>query len=339
MASKKVPTCGEHFRPEKLKEWPELESVALMEVLAREDIDEAVHAILFRENYIAKLSIKKRLDMYFQHLDIFKERRGEVLHKKWIENVAEPVQRIAEKVISYGGLEKMKQENLECLLKRTNKMEIVFGNLYDPEVYNPFYMTKKDPNYGKVMLPLFCDSLFRRWQEMDEEKRAVFQNKTGKRYTLKECKDLEKARLYATLPHFTFTLHDVILRVWASLDGAGNPLGGHTWKCVHMAAHPEKLICSENKYLPDEENETTDLRPFLKGNFIPQSSARRMEGKRGIVRGARQHRPQPWVPGEGQCRWGSQPVLRRVMMAKVLGRHPASLQLGFRHRCRERCHL
>ncbi|XP_025782944.1 protein FAM228A [Puma concolor] len=78
MASKKVSTCGEHFRPEKLKEWPELESVALMEVLAREDIDEAVHAILFRENYIAK-----------------------------------------------------------------------------------------------VMLPLFCDSLFRRWQEMDEEKRAT----------------------------------------------------------------------------------------------------------------------------------------------------------------------
>ena len=60
--------------------------------------------------------------MYFQHLDTFKERRGEVLHKKWIENVAEPVQRIAGKVISYGGLEKMKQENLECLLKCTNKM-------------------------------------------------------------------------------------------------------------------------------------------------------------------------------------------------------------------------
>ena len=57
------------------------------------------------------------------------------------------------------------------------------------------------------------------------------------------------------------------------------------------------------------------------------------------VRGARQHRPQPWAPGEGQCRWGSQPVLRRMMMAKVLGRHPASLQLGFRHGCRERCHL
>ncbi|GAB5570009.1 protein FAM228B [Prionailurus iriomotensis] len=237
MASKKVSTCGEHFRPEKLKEWPELESVALMEVLAREDIDEAIHAILFRENYIAK-----GLDMYFQHLDIFKERRGEVLHKKWIENVAEPVQRIAEKVISYGGLEKMKQENLECLLKRTNKMEIVFGNLCDPEVYNPFYMTKKDPNYGKYREVLedrnslgggtqWRQHIFIDWCTDAVEvlmecatsiRRPSFQlatydsmkcPNTGKRYTLKECKDLEKARLYATLPHFTFTLHDVILRV------------------------------------------------------------------------------------------------------------------------------
>ena len=42
--------------------------------------------------------------------------------------------------------------------------------------------------------------------------------------------------------------------------------------------------------------------------------------------------------GKASVGGGSQPVLR-VMMAKVLGRHPASLQLGFRHGCREQCHL
>ena len=26
----------------------------------------------------------------------------------------------------------------------------MIGDLCDPEVYNPFYMMKKDPNYGKV---------------------------------------------------------------------------------------------------------------------------------------------------------------------------------------------
>eukprot|EP00069_Balaena_mysticetus_P007322 bmy_05484T0 len=143
--------------------------------LAREDIDEAVYVILFRENYVAK-----RLDTYFQHLDVFKERRKELLHKKWTENVAKPLQqRITEKVISYKGLEKTKQENSEYFLKHTNKTEIIFGDFYDPEVYNPFYMTKKDSNYGKVTVPPFCDPLFRRQQELDEERRAVFQYKTG----------------------------------------------------------------------------------------------------------------------------------------------------------------
>ncbi|XP_061287369.1 protein FAM228A-like [Bos javanicus] len=143
--------------------------------LAREDIDEAVYAILFRENCIAK-----RLDTYFQHLDAFKERKKELLHKKWTENVAKPLQqRIMEKVISYKALEKTKQENFEYFLKHTNKTEIIFGDFYDPEVYNPFYMTKKDPNYGKVAVPPFCDPLFRRQQERDEEQRAVFQYTTG----------------------------------------------------------------------------------------------------------------------------------------------------------------
>nr|XP_027793699.1 protein FAM228A [Marmota flaviventris] len=48
---------AEHFSPENLKRWPQPESVPLMEVLAREDIDEAVHAILFRENYVVKAPV------------------------------------------------------------------------------------------------------------------------------------------------------------------------------------------------------------------------------------------------------------------------------------------
>ncbi|PNI72580.1 FAM228A isoform 4 [Pan troglodytes] len=121
MAATKTSSYDEHFRPEKLREWPEPESVSLMEVLAREDIDEAVRAILFREN-----SIVKRLDTYFQHVDTFKERRKEMLHKKWVENVAEPLQqRIMEKVISYKEL-KMKQENVEYYLQHRHKMVLMF---------------------------------------------------------------------------------------------------------------------------------------------------------------------------------------------------------------------
>lgn len=53
--------------------------------------------------------------------------------------------------------------------------KIIFGDPYDHEIYNPFNIMKKDSHYGKFTVPTFCNSLFRRQQEMDEEKRAIFQ--------------------------------------------------------------------------------------------------------------------------------------------------------------------
>lgn len=45
-----------------------------------------------------------------------------MIHRKWTENVAEPLQqRIVAKVISHKGLEKTKRENFEDFLKHTNK--------------------------------------------------------------------------------------------------------------------------------------------------------------------------------------------------------------------------
>uniref|UniRef100_A0AC11E361 Uncharacterized protein n=4 Tax=Caprinae TaxID=9963 RepID=A0AC11E361_SHEEP len=325
MAATKMSNCGKHFGPEQLEKWPEPESVTLMEALAREDIDEAVYAILFRENCITK-----RLDVYFQHLDAFKERRKELLHKKWTENVAKPLQeRIMEKVISYKALEKKKQENFEYFLKHTNKTEIIFGDFYDPEVYNPFYMTKKDPNYGKVVVPPFCDPLFRRQQEIDEEQRAIFQYTTGKRCTLKEFKELEKARQYARLPQFTFSLHSMVSK--ERPKASARPVGSKT----HSKHSPEKLVCAEEKFPPYKVKMTSDVnqtvfeRRFYSSK-ISQESKR--HEKKGLALGTGQHRPRSWAAGEGWQRRRSQPVDRRAMTAEVLGQHLAALQLGGRMR-------
>ncbi|TKC48899.1 hypothetical protein EI555_007048 [Monodon monoceros] len=329
MAATKMSNYGKHFGPEQLK-WPEPESIVLMEALAREDIDEAVYMILFRENYVAK-----RLDTYFQHLDVFKERRKELLHKKWTENVAKPLQqRIMEKVISYKGK--------------------LYLETYDPEVYKPFYMTKKDSNYGKVTVPPFCDPLFRRQQELDEERRAIFQYKTGtcdhgalsletsivkvtgvdfksvdldfylpvgKRCTLKEFKELEKARQYARLPQLTFSLHRVVPKEQPT--ASARPVGSKTRnKCS-----PEKLVCAEEKYPPDKEKTTSDLsqtvseRQFYSSKLGQES---KKHEKKSLVLGTRWHRRRSWVAGEGQQRRRSQPVERRVMTAEVLGRHLAA---------------
>uniref|UniRef100_A0A8C8ZWC5 Family with sequence similarity 228 member A n=1 Tax=Prolemur simus TaxID=1328070 RepID=A0A8C8ZWC5_PROSS len=158
MAATKTANSEGHFGPEKLKEWPEPESVSLMEVLARKNIDEAVHAILFRENYVVKVTVS----------------------------------------------------------------------------------------------PL-SDPLFQRQQEVDEEKRASLQYETGKRCSTKELKEIEKARLPARLPQFSFTLHSEIPREWHK--ASVRPRSKTPSKCS-----PEKLICAEkNQKRKEKERKTTDL--------------------------------------------------------------------------------
>ncbi|XP_009440401.1 protein FAM228A isoform X3 [Pan troglodytes] len=334
MAATKTSSYDEHFRPEKLREWPEPESVSLMEdwdsaceqvlkgnvrvqiwprgwprvfpvaslgagaptgagsragegshpsspaearsglasqfcilqrlVLAREDIDEAVRAILFREN-----SIVKRLDTYFQHVDTFKERRKEMLHKKWVENVAEPLQ----------------QRIME-----------------------------------KVTVPPFVDPLFQRQQEVDEEKRTGLQCETGKRHSIKELKEIEKARLHASSPYFTFTSHCVIPKEWHKASARAR---SKTYKYS-----PEKLICADKKQ-KRKEKKTADLsqaafeRQFLSSKL---SQKNKVGERKGLVLGTRQQRPRSWAAGDSQQHRGPQPVGRRVMTAEVLGQHLASLQ-------------
>ncbi|XP_001099611.3 protein FAM228A isoform X1 [Macaca mulatta] len=293
MAATKTWIYDQHFRPEKLREWPEPESVSLMEVLAREDIDEAVRAILFREN-----SVVKRLDTYFQHLDTFKERRKEMLHKKWVENVAEPLQqRIMEKVISYKGLKKMKQENVEYYLQHRHKM---------------------------VTVPPFVDPLLQRQQEVDEEKRTGLQCETGKRHSIKEFKEIEKARLHASSPYFTFTSHRVIPKEWHKASARAR---SKTYKYS-----PEKLICADKKQ-KRKEKKTPDLsqaafeRQFLSSKL---SQKNKVGERKDLVLGTRQQRPRSWAAGDSQQHRGPQPVGRRVMTAEVLGQHLASLQKAAR---------
>ncbi|XP_019826182.2 protein FAM228A isoform X2 [Bos indicus] len=188
-------------------------------------------------------------------------------------------------------------------------------------------MTKKDPNYGKVAVPPFCDPLFIRQQEIDEEQRAVFQYTTGKRCTLKEFKELEKARQYARLPQFTFSLHSMVSK--DRPKAFARPVGSKT----HSKCSPEKLVCAEEKFPPYKVKMTSDVnqtvfeRRFYSSK-ISQESKR--HEKKGLALGTGQHRPRSWAAGEGQQRRRSQPVDRRVITAEVLGQHLAALQLGDR---------
>ncbi|XP_076415487.1 protein FAM228A isoform X4 [Peromyscus maniculatus bairdii] len=76
MAAVKTSNSDGHFSVERLKEWPEPESVSLMEMLAREDIDEAVYAILFRENYIVKTKASPPCECLFRRQQELREMKG-----------------------------------------------------------------------------------------------------------------------------------------------------------------------------------------------------------------------------------------------------------------------
>ncbi|XP_006981520.1 protein FAM228A isoform X1 [Peromyscus maniculatus bairdii] len=289
MAAVKTSNSDGHFSVERLKEWPEPESVSLMEMLAREDIDEAVYAILFRENYIVK-----RLDTYFQHEADFKERRREMLHKRWVENVAKPLQqRVIEKVISY---------------RRPGKSEVKFE-----------YCAKHTDKPTKASPP--CECLFRRQQELREMKGTSYQQSTGKQNDAQKehTKETRKAPHFGRSPQFMHASHGIVPKEKprAPPRSAWNKPSTHSF---------EKPVCKSKSYLPQEE--TPDLsqlafeRQFRSSKLRPENK----EIEKCLVSGTQPPRPRSWAAADSRHRQVPPALGRRVMTAELLGKHLASLQ-------------
>uniref|UniRef100_K7E1S3 Family with sequence similarity 228 member B n=1 Tax=Monodelphis domestica TaxID=13616 RepID=K7E1S3_MONDO len=117
--------------------------------LAKDDIDTAVQLILCREKFIVK-----KIDTYLDHQDTLTTRRRELLYRKWVSNVRDPLQqKIIEKVSTSRNFSKKKQEEFESYLEFINKTGAVFFDHYIPGVYDPYYMKNKDPEYFKVPDP------------------------------------------------------------------------------------------------------------------------------------------------------------------------------------------
>ncbi|KAL6051544.1 hypothetical protein STEG23_011349, partial [Scotinomys teguina] len=160
--------------------------------LAKEDSGAAVQSILCRENYVIK-----ELDKYLYHHDFLNTRRKEMLYKKWVECVADPLQKkIIEKVGSHKKIKKRRLQELDSFLRQGN----AFLEHYDPKEYDPFYMSKEDPSFLKVVMPPFRDPLKKALYDKDNEKRTLLQCETGKIYTMREFKEIEKAQLHSRFP-------------------------------------------------------------------------------------------------------------------------------------------
>ncbi|CAO2604003.1 Protein FAM228A [Lemmus lemmus] len=294
MAATKTWNCDDYFSVDKLKAWPEPESVSLMEVLAREDIDEAVHAILFRENYIVK-----RMDTYFQHQAVSKEIRKEMLHKKWVENVVRPLQqRIIEKVISYRR-PGQSQVKYEYCLKHTNKQAKC----------QTFPLRRAQGLVLQSLILLWC----------------LLAGK--QKDTQKEPKGTRKAPLFRRSPKFMLTSHGIIPkeRQRASAQTVWNKPRG---PCRYRVTSSEKLVCTSKSHLPQEEKTCSLSQIAFERQFRSSKlSPKKKEAEKGPqVSETRPQRPRSWAAADNHHSQGPPAVGRRVMTAELLGKHLASLQ-------------
>ncbi|XP_060221359.1 protein FAM228B isoform X2 [Meriones unguiculatus] len=192
------------------KEWLEPQPLSFMETLAKEDTDAAVQSILCRENYIMK-----ELDKYLYHHDFLNARRKEMLYKKWVECVSDPLQKkIIEKVCSQKKIKKRRRQESDDFLRYVNKKGNAFIKHYDPKEYDPFYMYKEDPDFLKVVMPPFRDPLKKAQYDKDDEKRTLLQCETGKIYTMKEFKEIETVQLNSRFPSISNSRQRITPNEW-----------------------------------------------------------------------------------------------------------------------------
>ncbi|NXR12782.1 F228B protein, partial [Semnornis frantzii] len=157
-----------------------------------QDIIASVQCILDREN-----NFVKEVDKYLKHNDFLNLRKREMLYKKWLEGVSEPLmQKIADKMRSQSSeeIKKRKEEQLSLYLNYCKKKGYVALETYDPSEYDPLFL-KTRTDYWKVSVPALQDPLLEGIQRRFIETGIIKQCETGRPYSTRELKKLSKAEL------------------------------------------------------------------------------------------------------------------------------------------------
>ncbi|XP_009956474.1 PREDICTED: protein FAM228B, partial [Leptosomus discolor] len=155
------------------------------------DLIASVQCILERENYFVR-----EVDRYLRHNDFLNLRRKEILYKKWLEDVSEPLlQKIEDKMDSQSSEEirKRKDEQLTLYLNYCKKKGYVALEAYDPSEYDPFFL-KTCTDCWKVSIPTLKDPLLKDIQRKFETG-IIKQCETGRPCSTRELNKLSKAEL------------------------------------------------------------------------------------------------------------------------------------------------
>ncbi|XP_012948844.1 protein FAM228B isoform X2 [Anas platyrhynchos] len=150
----------------------------------------SAQAILDRENYFVR-----EVDRYLRHNDFLNLRKKEILYKKWLEDVSEPLlQKIEDKMGSQSSdeIEKRKEEQLALYLNYCKKKGYVALETYDPAEYDPFLL-QRSTECWKVSIPALQDPLLEAIQRKFVETGIVKQCETGRLCSAREVNELSKA--------------------------------------------------------------------------------------------------------------------------------------------------
>ncbi|NXL35395.1 F228B protein, partial [Glaucidium brasilianum] len=157
-----------------------------------QDIIASAQCILDRENYFVR-----EVDRYLRHNDFLNLRKKEILYKKWLEDVSEPLlQKIEDKINRQSSEEirKRKEQQLSLYLSYCKKKGCVALEAYDPSEYDPFFL-KTSTDCWKVSIPTLQDPLLKDIQRKLIETGIIKQCETGSPCSTRELKELRKAEL------------------------------------------------------------------------------------------------------------------------------------------------
>ncbi|NXU49972.1 F228B protein, partial [Turnix velox] len=157
-----------------------------------QDIIASVPCVLDGENYFVR-----EVDRYLRHNEFLKLRKKEILYKKWLENVSEPLlQKIQDKMESQSSkeIQKRREEEHALYLNCCNKKGYVALEAYDPSEYDPLFL-KTHTDCWKVSVPTLLDPLLEDIHRRSNETGIIKQCETGRPYSSLELKELHKAEL------------------------------------------------------------------------------------------------------------------------------------------------
>ncbi|NXW45431.1 F228B protein, partial [Nyctiprogne leucopyga] len=156
------------------------------------DVFASAQCILDREDYFVK-----EVDRYLRHNDFLNLRKKEILYKKWLQDVSEPLLwKMQEKMDSQSSEEirKRKEEQHSLYLNYCNKKGYVALEVYDPSEYDPLFL-KTHTDCWKVSVPASQDPLLKDIKKKYIEAGIIQQCETGRPCSARELNKLSKAEL------------------------------------------------------------------------------------------------------------------------------------------------